>query len=279
MIATATIDSAVPSRSRRAAWAAYDALTIAGREFAHWRRQPGVVIANTLLFPIMIVLMFGYLLGGAMTVPGGGDYREFLLPGMFAMTMVFGIGTTMVAVSSDAARGITDRFRSMPMAASAVLAGRAIADMLTAAITLLVLIGCGLAVGWQPHRGSGPALAAVGLLLLLRFAFLWIGVYLGLLTYSNPEAVTAVRTFEFPLGFLANPFVATATMPLWLGAIAAWNRLSATVTATRELFGNPTGEDPSWIAEHALLMAVVWPLLLIAIFLPLSVHRYRRLAD
>ncbi|MFD0000105.1 ABC transporter permease [Nocardia sp. NPDC127526] len=277
MTATAaTVSTMSPHRLR---WATSDALTIARRELAHWRRQPGVVVANTLLFPIMIVLMFGYLLGGAMTVPGGGDYREFLLPGMFAMTMVFGIGTTMVAVSSDAARGITDRFRSMPMSASAVVAGRALADMLNSAIALVVLLACGLAIGWEPHRGPGPTLAAVGLLLLLRFAFLWVGVYLGLLTYANPEAVTAVRTFEFPIGFLANPFVATATMPAWLGIIAAWNPLSATVTATRELFGNPTGEDPSWIADHALLMAVVWPLLLIAIFLPLSVHRYRRLGD
>ncbi|GAB4586451.1 ABC transporter permease [Nocardia sp. IFM 10818] len=277
MIGTAaTVSTASLHRLR---WAISDAITIARRELAHWRRQPGVVIANTLLFPIMIVLMFGYLLGGAMTVPGGGDYREFLLPGMFAMTMVFGIGTTMVAVSSDAARGITDRFRSMPMSASAVLAGRAVADMLNSAIALVVLLACGLAVGWAPHRGPGPTLAAVGLLLLLRFAFLWVGVYLGLLTSANPEAVTAVRTFEFPLGFLANPFVATATMPAWLGVIAAWNPLSATVTATRELFGNPTGEDASWIADHALLMAVVWPVLLIAIFLPLSVHRYRRLGD
>lgn len=274
---TALVPTAPEAAVSRLRWAVSDALTITRRDLAHWRRQPGVVITNTLLFPIMIVLMFGYLLGGAMTVPGGGDYREFLLPGMFAMTMVFGIGTTMVAVSSDTARGITDRFRAMPMAASATLVGRALAHMIDSAVTLAVLIGCGLLIGWQPHRGFGAALAAVGLLLLLRFAFLWIGVYLGLLCYANPEAVTAVRTLEFPLGFLGNPFVATATMPVWLGAIAAWNPLSATVTATRELFGNPTGEDPSWIADNALLMAVVWPLLLIAIFLPLSVHRYRRL--
>jgi len=236
------------------------------------------VIANTLLFPVMIVLMFGYLLGGAMTVPGGGDYRDFLMPGMFAMTMVFGIGATVTAVSADAARGVTDRFRSMPMATSAVITGRAAADMLGSAAALAVLTGCGLLVGWQPHRGMTRAAAALALLLLLRFAFVWIGIYLGLTFCSNPEAVTAVRTLEFPIGFLGNPFVAISTMPVWIAAIAQWNPLSSTVSAARQLFGDPTGASPSWIMDHAVLLAVAWPLLLIAVFFPLSLRRYRRLS-
>lgn len=219
--------------------------------------------------------MFGYLLGGAMTVPGGGDYRDFLMPGMFAMTMVFGIGATLSAVSADAARGVTDRFRSLPMAAPAVIAGRAAADMLNSAAVLAVLTGCGFAAGWHPHRGSARAIAALGLLLLLRFAFLWIGVYLGLRFYPSPEAVTAVQTLEFPVAFLGNPLVAVSTMPAWLGAIALWNPLSSTVTAARRLFGDPMGANSAWITSHAIIMAVVWPLLLIAVFFPLSLHRYR----
>ncbi|MEV4127348.1 ABC transporter permease [Nocardia sp. NPDC049707] len=276
MIATVSAP-AVGSPLHRLGWVLADTITVARRDLAHWRRQPGVVVTNTLLFPIMIVLMFGYLLGGAMTVPGGGNYREFLLPGMFAMTMVFGIGNSMVAVSADAARGITDRFRSMPTSAVSIMAGRALADMLNSTIALAALVACGLAIGWRPHHGLGSALGAIALLLLLRFAFLWIGVYLGLLTHANPEAVTAVRTIEFPIGFLGNPFVAIATMPAWLGAIATWNPLSATATATRDLFGNPTGDDHTWIAQHATLMAAVWPILLTAVFLPLSIHRYRNL--
>ncbi|MBV9380184.1 MAG: ABC transporter permease [Streptosporangiaceae bacterium] len=262
----------------RLAWAITDAWVITCRDLAHWARQPGAVIANTLLFPILIVLMFGYLLGGAMTVPGGGDYRDFLMPGMFAMTMVFGIGATLAAVSADAARGITDRFRSMPMATSAVIAGRAAADMLNSAAALAVLTGCGLMVGWHPHRGATRAVAALALLLLLRFAFVWTGIYLGLTYYRNPEAVTAARTLEFPVGFLGNPFVAISTMPAWLSAIAQWNPLSSTVSAARQLFGDPTGSHPSWITDHAVLMAVAWPLLLIAVFFPLSLHRYRHLS-
>jgi len=274
-----TIAPALPRSFRsRLAWAVADAWVITGRELAHWARQPGTVIANTLLFPVMIVLMFGYLLGGAMTVPGGGDYRDFLMPGMFAMTMVFGIGATVTAVSADAARGVTDRFRSMPMAASAVIAGRAVADMLSSAVALAVLTGCGWLAGWQPHRGTTRAVAALALLLLLRFAFVWIGIYLGLTFYSNPEAVTAVRTLEFPIGFLGNPFVAISTMPVWIAAIAQWNPLSSTVSAARQLFGDPTGAHSSWITDHAVLLAVAWPLLLTAVFFPLSLHRYRRLS-
>jgi ABC-2 type transport system permease protein len=274
-----TIAPALPRSFRsRLAWAVADAWVITGRDLAHWARQPGAVIANTLLFPVMIVLMFGYLLGGAMTVPGGGDYRDFLMPGMFAMTMVFGIGATVTAVSADAARGVTDRFRSLPMATSAVIAGRAAADMLSSAAALAVLTGCGWLAGWQPHRGATRAVAALALLLLLRFAFVWIGIYLGLTFYASPEAVTAVRTLEFPIGFLGNPFVAISTMPVWIAAIAQWNPLSSTVSAARQLFGDPTGVHSSWVTDHAVLLAVAWPLLLIAVFFPLSLHRYGRLS-
>ena len=274
-----TLTPALPRTLRsRLVWAITDTWVITGRDLAHWARQPGALIVNTLLFPVMIVLMFGYLLGGAMTVPGGGDYRDFLMPGMFAMTMVFGIGATLSVVSADAARGVTDRFRSMPVTAPAVIAGRAAADMLNSTAALAVLTGCGFGVGWHPHRGAARAIAALGLILLLRFAFVWVGVYLGLRFYPNPEAVTAVRTIEFPIGFLGNPFVAVSSMPPWLAAIALWNPLSSTVTAARQLFGDPTGAHPSWITGHAVLMAVTWPLLLIAVFFPLSLHRYRHLS-
>jgi ABC-type multidrug transport system permease subunit len=276
---TLTLTPGIPRTIRsRIGWALRDTWVITCRDLTHWRQQPGAVMASTLVFPVMIVLMFGYLLGGAMTVPGGGDYRDFLMPGMFAMTMVFGTGATLSAVSADAARGVTDRFRSLPMATPAVIAGRAAADMLNSAAALAVLTGCGLGAGWHPHRGAARAIAALSLLLLLRFALVWVGVYLGLRFHSNPEAVTTVRTLEFPIGFLANPFAPVSTMPAWLGAIALWNPLSSTVTAARQLFGDPTGASSSWITSHAITMSVTWPLLLIAVFFPLSLHRYRRLS-
>jgi len=257
-------------------WSIVDGWTITRRELAHWARQPFQIVVG-LLFPIMVVLMFAYLFGGAMTVPGGGDYREFLLPGMFAMTMVFGIEATFAAVANDASKGVTDRFRSMPMAGSAVVAGRCAADLLNSALGLAVMVGCGLAVGWRWHNGTGRALLAFALLLLLRFALLWVGIYLGL-SASGPETLMAVQILVWPLGFLSNTFVSPASMPGWLGAIAEWNPLSATVSATRELFGNPGWGGGTWVAEHALLMALAWPLLLVAVFFPLSVRRYRRLS-
>jgi ABC-2 type transport system permease protein len=257
-------------------WAVVDSWTITRRDLAHWVHQPGPVIAG-LLFLIMMVLMFGYLLGGAMSIPGGGDYREFLLPGMFAMTMFFGLEATMTAVTTDAARGVTDRFRSMPMASSAVVAGRSIADMLQSTLSLAVMLACGVVVGWRWHNGIVAALLAVVLLMLLRFAMLWIGIFLGLVLRS-PQAVTVVQIVVWPLLFLSNVFVAPETMPDWLGTIAQWNPLSATVAATRELFGNPGLGGDSWVAQHALLMAVAWPVALVGVFAPLAVRRYRRLS-
>jgi ABC-2 type transport system permease protein len=262
--------------AQRLRWAAADAWTVTGRDLAHWARQPGTLILN-LLFMVMVVLLFGYLFGGAMTVPGGGSYREFLLPGMFALSMLFGVEATMVAVTTDAARGVTDRFRAMPMARSAVVTGRALADMANSGLGLAVLLACGLLVGWSWHGSAADTLAAVGLLLLLRFALIWVGVYLGLLV-GNPEAVVAVQILVWPLGFLSNAIAPTATMPGWLAVVAEWNPLSATITATRELFGNPGLGGVSWADQHALLLAVLWPLAILAMFLPLAVHRWQRLS-
>jgi ABC transporter DrrB family efflux protein len=257
-------------------WAIVDTWTMARRDFARWTRQPGPLVV-ALLFPVLVLLMFGYLFGGAMVVPGGGAYREFLMPGMFALTMLFGIETTMVAVSTDAARGITDRFRSMPMAPSAVVAGRTVSDLVNSALGLAVMIGCGVLVGWRAHGGVGAAAGAIALLLLFRFAVLCLGVYLGLIV-KGPESVVAAQILVWPVGFLASTFVPPETMPGWLGAAAEWNPLSPTVSAVRELFGNPGTAGGSWIAQHATLMAIVWPVLLVAVFAPLAVVRYHRLA-
>lgn len=256
-------------------WAIADGWTITRRDLLHWAREPTPVIIG-LLFPVMLVLTFGYLFGGAMALPGGADYTDFLLPGMFAMTMLFGMEATMLAVNTDAARGVTDRFRSMPMAPSAVVVGRCGADMLNSAASLTVIMVCGVAMGWRATGSVGATLAGIGLLLLLRFSMLWIGVFLGL-TIRNPEAIGALQIVIWPFTFLSNAFVAPGTMPGWLGTIAEWNPLSSTAAGVRELFGNPSWAGNSWIAQNAVLMAVVWPLLIVAVFFPLSVRRYQRL--
>ncbi|WP_091287897.1 ABC transporter permease [Amycolatopsis xylanica] len=256
-------------------WAVEDSWTVTRRYLIHLGRQPEQLVMLA-AFPILLVLMFGYLLGGGMTVPGGGNYLEFLMPGMFAMTMGFGMAATMIAVLDDASKGVTDRFRSLPMAPSAVLVGRSLADMVSAVIALAAVVGSGFAVGWRPHGGLGATLGAFGLLLLLRFSLLWVGIYLGL-KIRTPSSVTLVQTLEFPFGFLSGVFVATSTMPAWLGTIADWNPLSSTAGAARELFGNPGWGGDSWITGHGVLMAAVWPVVILAVFFPLSVRAYRGL--
>jgi ABC-2 type transport system permease protein len=256
-------------------WALTDTATMARRELAHWHQQPGAMLVGW-LFPVLLVLMFGGLFGGALTVPEGGDYIDFLMPGIYALTMFFGIEATMIAVTTDAASGVTDRFRSLPMSASAVVLGRCVADLLNSAVGLGVILLAGLALGWRAHEGLPAAAAAIGLLLLLRMALLWVGILIGLLA-KGPNSVMAVQILVWPVGFLSSVFVDPATMPSWLGAIAEWSPLSITAAATRDLFGNPGSDAAGWPAEHAIPLAVAMPLLLTAVFLPLAVRRYRRL--
>jgi ABC-type multidrug transport system permease subunit len=215
--------------------------------------------------------------GSGIVVPGGGNYREFLMAGMFAQTMAFGIGETLAAVQADSAKGVTDRFRSMPMAPSAVVVGRSIAGLVYSAVSLALMVACGLAVGWRWRGTVSETLAAFGLLLLLRFAFLWVGIFLGLKAKS-PEMANAVYGLLYPVTMLSNAFVAPELMPGWIGAIADWNPLSSTITATRQLFGNPGVEQSGWLADHAILMAVIWPLVITAVMLPLAVRAYQRLS-
>jgi hypothetical protein len=162
------------------------------------------------------------------------------------------------------------------MARSGVVVGRSLADMLYSVLDLSVLAACGLAIGWQWRNDLIDALAAMGLLLLLRFSLIWIGIFVGLT--ATPEAAAAAWAPLYPITIVANTFVSPEQMPGWLGTLAEWNPLSSTVAATRELFGNPGTGGGSWIAENAVLMAIVWPLVLVAVFLPLSVRKYQRLS-
>jgi ABC-2 type transport system permease protein len=277
---SATVDSPTTTiegyGERRLYWAMSDCWTIVRRGLLHLVRQPSN-IAWQLGFPVVSVLLFGYVFGSAMSVPGGGDYREFLMPGMFGMTMAFGFMNTAYLVVLDKTKGITDRFRSMPMASSAVVTGRGVGDLLGAGLDLVILGLTALVVGWRPDGGVAATLAAFGLLLLLRFALIWVGVLLGLMV-PNEEMAGNLFALAFPFAMISSAFVAPSLMPGWLGTIAAWNPVSATVTASRELFGNPVASGGTWIEQHAMLMAIVWPLVLTAIFLPLAIHRFQRLS-
>lgn len=253
-----------------------EGLLMARRDLKHWQREPWTPIF-AIAFSVMLLLVFGYLFGGAIEVPGGGDYLPYLLPGMFALTMLFGVETTMSAVTKDAERGITDRFRSMPISALAVPLGRSVADLLNSAAQLAVLVLGGLLVGWRIDGSAGAAVLAVVLLLWLRFAVLWIGIYLGLVLRGE-GGLAAVQVLVWPLAFTSNLFVPAETMPGWLAAIAQLNPVSATAAACRELFGNPTGDPGGLLADHALVIATAWPAVLTAVFLPLAARAYRNLS-
>ncbi|GLZ77015.1 transport permease protein [Actinorhabdospora filicis] len=245
-----------------------DALVLTHRGLIHWRRNPMVLVSG-LTYPIVMVGLFGLILGSAMVVPGGGEYAEFLMPGMFAQAMANGLLTTSVIVATDARRGVTDRVRTSPVSPASVVLGRSVTDLVNSVFELIVLVACGLAIGWTAHGSLPAALTAIGLLLLLRWAMVWLGIYLGL--SLTPEAAGMGWMVLLPLTMLANTFVAPEQLPAWLGVLAEWNPLSATVSACRELFGNPG-------ADGKVLPAVLWPLLIIGVFAPLSVRRFTRLS-
>ncbi|HLS39524.1 MAG TPA: ABC transporter permease [Ornithinicoccus sp.] len=275
-MSTTTTTELRPLERPPAYWAVADAWTMVWRQLLYYVRQPTTILWQ-LGFPIVSVLLFVYVFGSAMNIGGGADYTSFAMPGMFAMTMAFGFMNTAYAVVLDKEKGVTDRFRSMPMSPSAVVAGRGVGDLIGAGVDLLVLAVIALVIGWRSDGSVTETLAAFLLLLLLRFALIWIGIYLGL-GVRNTEAAGNLFAVAFPFGMISSVFTPPSMMPDWLGLIAMWNPVSSTATAIRELFGNPVGLGDSWIEQNAMVMAVVWPLLITVVFLPLAVRRYQRLS-
>ncbi|MFD9739883.1 ABC transporter permease [Umezawaea sp. NPDC059074] len=260
---------------QRLKWLVSDSWNVASRDLIHWIRQP-VRLFSSVMYPVVSILVFGYVFGNAVMVVGGWNYREFLMPGLFGQSVVLGVGVTLVAIAEDTNRGVNNRFRAMPMSRAGYLAGRSVADLLNSTLDIVVLMLCGLAVGWTWHLGFGNVVVAFGLLMLLRVSMIWLGIYLGLII--KPENTSVVWTVLLPLTMFSDTFVSPQMMPTWLGTVSEWNPLSSTVGAIRELFGNPGWPGDSWVSTHSMLMAVLWPLAIIAVFWPLSVRRYRSMS-
>ncbi|MEV0263309.1 ABC transporter permease [Streptomyces sp. NPDC050617] len=259
-------------------WAARDASAMIGRQTTRLRHAPGL-LAMTLTAPLLMLVLFGYLFGSAIDVPGGGDYREYLVPGLLVSVSTLGIFTGTLQAVQDRQRGVMDRFRTLPMSRSAVPVGQAVAEVLLAAVGLVPLALVGLAMGWRIRNGVGPALGAIGLLLLFRLATAWIGQYLGTVV-KNEEAAGQLAALTFVLPMLSNTYVPTAGMPGWLRFLAEWNPISAVVGACRDLFGNTAASaaaaHPSWPAGHPVAASLLWSALLLAVFVPLTIRRYVR---
>ena len=254
-----------------------DSLVIAKRNVIKIKRVPEVLVF-VLISPIMFVLLFSYVFGGA-TVLGGAAYREFLIGGIFAQTIVFGATFTGAGLADDMSKGIIDRFRSLPMSRSAVIVGRTASDVIYNALTLVVMSLTGLLVGWGIHNGFFDALAAYGLLLLFGYSISWIMAFVGLLVPSVEVINNASFIVIFPLTFIANTFVPVEALPSALRTIAEWNPVSAVTQATRDLFGNiPPNTPPpdAWPLENPVLYTLIWVVIFIGIFAPLSIRRYRK---
>jgi ABC-2 type transport system permease protein len=260
-------------------WLVSDVAVLARRSLARIAREPETLMDVTIQ-PILFVLLFAYVFGGAIVLPGGGSYHEYLIGGMLAMGLAATAPGTAVALVTDMSSGLIDRFRSLPTARSAVLAGRTISDLVTQVIGTAVVAGVGLAIGWRIHSSLADAAVAFGLALLFGYAFTWLGACLGMVLRS-PEAAQQMGFVLFlPLTFVSNAFVPTQAMPGWLQPVAEWNPMSAVAAASRHLFGNPNpaASVQVWPMQHPELAVLGWSVVLLMVFAPLAVHLYRRKA-
>ena len=256
-----------------------DSAVIAKRNVIKILRVPEVLVF-VLISPIMFVLLFAYVFGNSIEVPDS-SYREFLIAGIFAQTVVFGSTFTGAGLAEDMQKGVIDRFRSLPMSRAAVLVGRTASDVIYNVLSVVIMAITGLLVGWRVRGSWLEALAGFAILLLFAYAISWIMAYLGLLVPS-PEVINqAGFVVLFPLTFIANTFVPAENLPTVLRVLAEWNPVSAVTQASRDLFGNIPASAPTpdaWPLRHAVAYTLLWTVLVIAVFAPLSVRRYRRAA-
>jgi ABC-type polysaccharide/polyol phosphate export permease len=256
-----------------------DGVSIARRNMIKVIRVPEILV-GVLVTPIIMVLMFAYVFGSSIDIPGG-SYREFLVAGAFALNLAFGATVTGAGLADDMQKGIINRFRSLPMSRSAVVFGRTASDVIYNVLTLVVMAIAGIIVGWRIHNGIGAALLGFGLLLLFAYAISWAMAYVGLLVPSVEVVNNASAMVIFPLTFIANTFVPAENLPTPLRIFAEWNPVSAVTQAARELFGNlPAGtpEPTVWPLQNPVPYTLLWVVIIIAVAAPLAISRYKTAA-
>jgi ABC-2 type transport system permease protein len=278
---TEAVEIAAPKGTGGALQSVRDSLVIAKRNLIRMSRIPEMIIFG-IFQPVMFVVLFSYVFGGSMNIGGSTSpevYREFLMAGIFAQTVTFATAGAGAGIADDMHRGLVDRFRSLPMARGAVLTGRTLADLVQTALTLLVLAIVALLVGWRTHTSVPEVVAGFALLLLLGYAFTWIGALIGL-SVRTPEAATSGGLiWLFPVTFISTAFVDSSKMTPWLQHVADWNPFSATVQACRELFGNPgVVESSAWPMQNPVWASLLWSVLIIVVFRTLAVRKYRNAA-
>ena len=256
--------------------AAADGWVVAQRNLIKIKRVPEILVF-VLISPIMFVLLFAFVFGGAIETPGV-DYREWLIAGIFGQTIVFGATFTGAGLAEDMQKGIIDRFRSLPMSNSAVLVGRTASDVVYNFLSLIIMALTGLIVGWRINEGFAKALAAFALLLLFGYAISWVMGWVGLMVPSVEVINNASFMVIMPLTFISNAFVPTESFNKALKPVVEWNPVSSLTQASRDLFGNtglpPQGAQP-WSLENPVLYTLIWIVGIIAVFAPLAVRQYR----
>lgn len=254
-----------------------DVAVLTMRNFTHIRREP-LRLSDVTIQPVLFTLLFVYMFGAGVTLPGGGSYTAYAIAGLLALNLTTSAIGTAVGLTADLSSGVIDRFRSLAMWPAAVLVGRSLADLLSAVLCTAIVAVVGLIVGWSP---SGPALdvaAGFGLFLLFGYALSWVCACLGIVTGDSESAQNVGMIILFPLSFVSNALVATQRMPAVLRAIADWNPVSAVTAAARQLFHNPNPSAAihAWPMQHPVTAALLWSVALLAVFAPLAVWLYRR---
>ena len=254
-----------------------DSFVIARRNTIRIRRVPDVMVF-VLLQPLMFVVLFAYVFGGSIDIPGS-NYREFLMAGIFTQTVVFGATFTGAGLAEDLQKGLINRFRSLPMASSAVVAGRTASDVIYNALSITMMSLAGLAVGWRIRSSILDALVGYLLLLFFAYAFSWVMACIGL-AVRTPEVVNnASFMVLFPLTFIANTFVPSDNLTGVLRTFDEWNAISTLTQAARQQFGNipaSTPEPTAWPLQHSVLYSLIWAIGLIVVFAPIAARSYRR---
>jgi ABC transporter DrrB family efflux protein len=251
--------------------------TVVWRNLIHIKRMPEMLLDVTIQ-PVMFVLLFAYVFGGAIDVPGGGSYREFLLPGIMVQTIIFSSAIVAMGLTNDLQKGIVDRLKSLPISRQSVLVGRSISSLIHSSIGIAVMSVTGLLIGWRIRDGVVNGVLAYLLMLLFGFSMIWLGIWIGSLMRTVEAVQGFMFTVMFPLTFVANTFAPTEEMPTWLRFVAEWNPVSALTQAARELWGNAAQapDSAAWPLEHAVLVSILWPVVLTAIFAPLAVRAFRQ---
>ena len=254
-----------------------DVAVLTGRNLVHIAREP-LQLSDVTIQPVLFTLLFVYIFGAGISLPGGGNYKDFAIAGLLALNLTTSSMGTAVGLSNDLNGGVIDRFRTLPMWRPAVLVGRSLADLLTASICAAIVAVTGLAIGWRPSGSVLSTIGGFGVFLLFSYALSWGCACLGIVS-KGPESAQGIGlVILFPLAFVSNSLVPTLHMPLVLRTIADWNPVSAVTAAARQLFHNPNPSAAShaWPMQHPVLASVLWSLVLLAIFAPLASLLYRR---